>query len=358
VIQFNDIYRDRCVLVTGDSGFKGSWLSLWLQILGAKVCGLALEPDTKPSHSELLKLAMPTFRGDIANYDWLASSMDSASPEIVFHLAAQPLVRKSYRVPRETWMTNVMGTVNLLEACRYQPSIRAIVLITTDKVYQNQEWAWGYRECDRLGGHDPYSASKACCELVASSFRASFLANPNSPLLASIRAGNVIGGGDWCEDRLIPDVVRATMSRKSLEIRSPKATRPWQHVLECLSGYLLVGQKLLEGDSSIATAWNIGPDSADNRTVSEILAGIKHHWPQVSWHTTATAQLHEANLLCLDNSMAKLKLGWKPVWPLKTSLAKTAEWYRAFTESGDILSSSQLQEYLSAALEAGCCWVR
>lgn len=269
--QFSDIFRNKRVLLTGHTGFKGSWLAIWLTGLGAQVIGVSLSPETEPNHWDLLGLDLDDRRVDIRDADAILNIFTETKPELVFHLAAQPLVRRSYRDPLETWSTNVMGTANVLDACRLTESVRAIVVVTTDKCYENQEWPWGYRENDRLGGHDPYSASKAGAELVAASYRHAFFSNEDGPLLATARAGNVIGGGDWSEDRLIPDLVRATVNNQSLEIRSPNATRPWQHVLESLSGYLLLGQKLLEGQKDFAAPWNFGPEPEGNRSVAEVL---------------------------------------------------------------------------------------
>lgn len=348
--SLENAYRGRSVLVTGDSGFKGSWLCRWLQSLGARVTGYGLAPATTPNHWDLLSFSYPSHRYDITDISRLASTVKQAAPEIVFHLAAQPLVRRSYSEPLLTWSSNVMGTANLLEACRHQPSVQAIVLVTTDKVYRNQEWSWGYREDDPLGGHDPYSASKAACELVAASYRASYFSAPDAPLLATVRSGNVIGGGDWSEDRLIPDLVRAVSTSSAIEIRSPNATRPWQHVLECLSGYLLVGKRLLAGDRSCAAAWNFGPDSNDNRRVIDILEAIKVFWPEVMWQVHPAPQLHEAKLLYLDNSKAKSLLGWKPVWTLDVALEKTADWYRSHAELGRVLTDEQIAEFVDESL--------
>jgi len=353
---FRDIYSGRSVLVTGHTGFKGSWLALWLKTLGADVTGLALEPDTKPSHWDLLKLDIADKRIDIRDADKVKEALSIAKPEIVFHLAAQPLVRRSYVEPLETWSTNVMGTVNLLEACRNQPSVRAIIIITTDKCYENKEWAWGYREIDRLGGHDPYSASKASSELVVSSYRQAFFNKPDSPLIASVRAGNVIGGGDWSEDRLIPDLVRAINNKKTLEIRSPNATRPWQHVLESLSGYLSLGQEMLEGNKNFAQAWNFGPSQEGNRTVGDVLSCMKAEWPILDWTITDSPQPHEANLLYLDSSKSHQLLKWKPVWSLDDSLKETADWYRTQMEQGAVISQIQLDKYIKKARQAGLKW--
>ncbi len=351
-------YKNRRILVTGHTGFKGSWLSLWLAELGAKVVGLSLDPATTPNHWDLLGLSIDDNRIDIRDFAKTAAVVERFQPEIVFHLAAQPLVRRSYRDPLLTWSTNIMGTANLLEACRLTPSVQAIVAITTDKVYANQEWAWGYRETDRLGGHDPYSASKACCEIVADSYRKAFFETDQRCLLATVRAGNVIGGGDWSEDRLIPDLVRATTSGTTFEIRSPHATRPWQHVLESLSGYLLVGEKLLQRQTEFATAWNFGPNSEDNRQVVEILDALKLHWPKINYRLSAPPQYHETNLLYLDNSLAKSKLQWQPVWSLQTALTHTAHWYKSHFADQTALSQQQLGQFIKDARTAGHTWAQ
>ena len=353
---FNDIYRDTSVLVTGHTGFKGSWLALWLKSLGAEITGIGLEPNSKPCHWDLLNLDIIDKRIDIRDAQKVKDTINIAKPKIVFHLAAQPLVRRSYSNPTETWSTNVMGTVNLLEACRQQPSVRSIIVITSDKCYENKEWAWGYREIDRLGGHDPYSASKASCELVVASYRKAFFNMPNSPLITSVRAGNVIGGGDWSEDRLIPDMVRAIKDNKTLEIRSPNATRPWQHVLESLSGYLLLGQKMLEGKRDFASVWNFGPNQDGNRTVSDILLCMKNDWPLIDWKITRSPQPHEANLLYLDSSKAHQHLEWEPVWSIDESITATVAWYRTFLEQNKIISSAQLADYIKKAQTAGLKW--
>lgn len=353
---FADQYRGRRVLLTGHTGFKGSWLALWLTELGADVTGIALAPETSPNHWDALGLKIDDNRLDVQDSAALARVVARTQPEIVFHLAAQPLVRRSYRQPLETWSTNVMGTANLLEACRHTPSVRAILVVTSDKCYENQEWPWGYRETDRLGGHDPYSASKAAAELVVASYRNAFFHAPNAPLLASARAGNVIGGGDWSEDRLIPDLVRAVASQVPLEIRSPLATRPWQHVLESLSGYLLLGQRLLEGQRELAQGWNFGPEAEGNRTVAEVLTQLNTHWPELTWQTTAHPQPHEANLLYLDSTLAKTQLGWKPIWSLQDALIATADWYRTFLASGHTDSRAQLTRYIAAAHATGVKW--
>lgn len=338
-------FAGRRVFVTGHTGFKGAWLCLFLARLGARVSGYALAPATEPSLFDLAGVA-DTLDGhclaDVRDPAALAAAMQAARPELVLHLAAQALVRDSYADPASTWSTNVMGTVNLFEAVRACPSVRAALVVTTDKCYQNMHWPWGYRENDRLGGNDPYSASKAGAELVAHSYRASFFAD-NGPLLATARAGNVIGGGDWSTDRLIPDAVRAMRQGSPLLIRHPDATRPWQHVLEPLHGYLLLAARLLAGDSACADAYNFGPDAADNLAVRDVLDGLAAHWPALSWQVDGARQtMHEAALLYLDSSKARRELTWQVRWPLDSGLRHTAQWYaaaardpqgvRAFTE--------------------------
>jgi CDP-glucose 4,6-dehydratase len=355
---FGDIFRNKRVLVTGHTGFKGSWLALWLNELGAEVTGISLPPATEPNHWDLLKLPIKDQRLDIRDFAALRQVFNTVKPEIVFHLAAQPLVRRSYYDPLETWATNVIGTANVLEACRQTTSVRAVAAITTDKCYENREWPWGYREQDRLGGHDPYSASKAGAELVVASYRSAFFESETSPLIATARAGNVIGGGDWSEDRLIPDLVRAIAMNRSLEIRSPQATRPWQHVLESLSGYLLLGQKLLKGDKAFAEAWNFGPEPEGNRTVTEILSKINREWERMCWHVTESPQPHETKLLYLDSAKARRVLNWHPVWNIDTTLEKTAEWYRKWLEDANIISYQQLTEYVDAAKCAKIGWAQ
>jgi len=357
MIQFGDCYRGSRVLITGHTGFKGSWLAYWLDELGADVSGISLDPDTQPNHWDQLNLAIGDQRLDIRNTDGVNAAVQKIRPEFVFHLAAQPLVRRSYRDPIDNWSSNVMGTAHILEACRHVDSVKAIVAITTDKIYANEEKTQGYRESDPLGGHDPYSASKAACELLIDSYRKAFFSDENLPLLASARAGNVIGGGDWAEDRLIPDLVRAVTESELLLIRSPHATRPWQHVLECLAGYLLLGQRLLEKRRDFAEAWNFGPHSEANRTVAEILNSLQTHWPDLKWERTDSPQPHEATLLYLNNQKATEKLEWQPIWSLDQALQATADWYRIFHEQGVTSTGKQLATYVADAYSAGASWV-
>lgn len=356
---FGGIYRDRRVLVTGHTGFKGSWLSLWLSELGAEVAGYSLAPAAGPDHWSALGLAMRSVEGDILDAALLERAVADFQPEIVFHLAAQPLVRESYRIPALTFATNVTGSVNVYEACRKAGSVRAVVGITTDKVYRNREWEWGYRENDPYGGHDPYSASKACAEIATDSYRDSFWPNAkygtaHRTLLATARAGNVVGGGDWAADRLVPDFVRAASRGEALTVRNPDSTRPWQHVLEPLGAYLLLGSRLFQGDVSCAEGWNVGPENEGVVPVSKVVERLQAAWPDVRarWQPDPDAP-HEANLLKLDISKIRTRLGWRPVWDSATTFARTAEWYRWYHETGEPRSREQLREYAQAAIDAG-----
>jgi CDP-glucose 4,6-dehydratase len=355
VKPFGGTYRGRRVLITGHTGFKGSWLAAWLVQMGAEVTGFSLNPDTTPNHWDLLRLPIADLRGDIRDLSAIQEAVHASHPEIVFHLSAQPLVRRSYQDPLETWSTNVMGTANVLEACRKAKNLAAVVVVTTDKVYANKECAQGYREDDRLGGHDPYSASKAACELVVDSYRKAFFGD-SAPLIATARAGNVVGGGDWSVDRLIPDVVRAVNCGQSLEVRSPDATRPWQHVLECSAAYLVLGEHLLAGKRAIAQAWNFGPNAEDNRTVASILTELQTHWPELRWHRSEAQHPHEAGLLFLDSSKAEAILGWRPVWNLSATLAATANWYRQHALTQQPPTYLQLSNYVESAVIARSPW--
>jgi CDP-glucose 4,6-dehydratase len=344
---FNNIYDQRRVFVTGHTGFKGTWLCAWLEKLGAKTIGFADHQRNIPCHYELLNIPLNHQEGDIRDYSRLRDAIKEHQPEIVFHLAAQPLVRRSYTDPLETFSTNVLGTANLLQAARECDSVKAAVVITTDKVYENKECEQGYRETDTLGGYDPYAASKACAELVIGSYRQSFYESEGK-LLASCRAGNVIGGGDWAEDRLIPDLIRAAAKGETTAIRMPQAVRPWEHVLEPLSGYLQLGQMLLEGKTEFAEAWNFGPDATGHETVGEICRLASQHWSKIKVETTAHADRHETTLLKLDCTKAKQRLNWQSVWNLQQTVEKTVEWYREYYEHGKILTWEQLEGYLEA----------
>jgi CDP-glucose 4,6-dehydratase len=353
---FGAAYRGRRVLVTGHTGFKGSWLCLWLNALGCDVSGLALDPPTTPNHWDQLKLPIRSHLVDVRDEAGVRAVFAMERPEMVFHLAAQSLVRRSYAEPVATWATNVMGTAHVLEAARHTSELQALVVVTTDKCYENREWPWAYRESDRLGGHDPYSASKAGTELVAASYRSAFLNHPGDALIGTARGGNVIGGGDWSADRLIPDLVRSVAAGEPLIIRSPLATRPWQHVLDCLSGYLLLGQRLLAGDTVCADAWNFGPDGMGNRTVEQVLTALSQIWPKMRWQVASDPQPHEAGLLQLDSAKAKVKLGWRPVWDFTAAIGHTANWYRRWLDDGSTASADQVAQYCADAEKLGLVW--
>jgi CDP-glucose 4,6-dehydratase len=351
---FGNFYNGRKVLITGHTGFKGSWLSILLKWLGADVYGYALEPNTVPS---LYRLAdadrfVSSTIGDIRDYDLLFKALEKHQPEIVIHMAAQPLVRESYRNPRETYEVNVMGTVNLLEAIRNAGSVKAVLNVTTDKCYENKEWHWGYRETDTLGGYDPYSNSKACSELVTSSFRNSYFNSGDSVIhgvaLATARAGNVLGGGDWAEDRIIPDFIRAIIRHEKLKIRNPNAVRPWQHVLEPLSGYLLLCEKLCTKGGEFADSWNFGADDLDVKNVEWIAGRICQLWGEnASYLIDSSPQPHEAGYLRLDCSKAKAMLGWTPEWNIETTMEMTVSWYKAYLGKADLhqISINQIEQY-------------
>ena len=331
-------WRAKRVLLTGHTGFKGSWLSLWLQSMGATLRGLSLTPPTEPSLFNVARVAegMDHQIADIRDYSAVKSAFHDFKPEIVIHMAAQPLVRLSYKQPIETYATNVMGTVHVLEAARHCGSVRAIVNITTDKCYENREWVWGYREDEPMGGHDPYSSSKGCAELVSSAYRRSFL-NDAAVGMATARAGNVIGGGDWALDRLIPDVFRALQDKQPVLIRSPNAIRPWQHVLEPLSGYLLLAERLYTGGRTDAEAWNFGPKDEDARTVRWIVEHLCDEWADgASWILQPGDHPHEASFLKLDISKARQRLQWAPRWSLETALNHITKWHRAWLIGEDM----------------------
>lgn len=344
-IMNTQFWAKKRVFITGHTGFKGSWLSLWLQELGAELCGYALSPATDPSLYELANVAsgMQSVIGDIRDLEHLSASIREFQPDILFHMAAQPLVRYSYENPIETFSTNVMGTVNVLEAARYCDSIKAVINITTDKCYENKEWVWGYRENDPLGGYDPYSSSKACAELVASAYRQSF-----SQTVASVRAGNVIGGGDWAKDRLVPDIIRALIQKQNVLLRNPNSIRPWQHVLEPLRGYLLLAEKLCE-NPKFAEGWNFGPYEQDIQPVSIITDKICKLWGSgASWIKENQQHVHEAQNLKLDISKARSQLGWSPRLNLENTLQYLVSWYKAFAEKQNMrnITLLQIQNYM------------
>lgn len=345
-------WKGRRVLVTGHTGFKGSWLTLWLRSLGAHVTGFSLPPPTEPAMYELAQVGEGILStiGDLRARDDVAKAMRAAAPEIVLHLAAQPLVRESYRSPLATYHVNVIGTAHVLEAARESPTVKSIVNVTTDKCYENREWTWGYRENDGLGGHDPYSSSKACSELVTSAYRASFF-HDGGPALASARAGNVIGGGDWAADRLVPDVLRAFQSRKPVRLRHPEATRPWQHVLEPVHGYLLLAEKLFEEGQPWAEAWNFGPDDTDVWSVGAVVAALAEAWgEEAAWEVDGARHPHEAGILKLDTSKARCRLKWRPSWRLSEALSRTVEWHRAWIAGKDMraVTIEQIRKYEAA----------
>jgi len=347
-------WKSKKVLITGHTGFKGSWLSLWLQSLGAHVVGYALSPPTSPSLFQVAHVAdgMTSITGDIRDLERVQAAVAEHRPEIVFHLAAQPLVRHSYENPVETYSTNVMGTVNVLEAVRQSGGVRVIVCITTDKCYENKEWLWGYRENEPMGGYDPYSSSKGCAELVISAYRRSYFSTEeygqHKVALGSARAGNVIGGGDWAEDRLVPDILRTIMADRPVIIRSPSAIRPWQHVLESLSGYLCLAERLWERGAEFAQGWNFGPNDEDARPVSWIVDRLTSLWDEnARWEVDSTQHHHEATFLKLDCSKAKSLLGWSPKLNLSTTLEWVIEWHRGHQRGENMryLTQAQIERY-------------
>jgi CDP-glucose 4,6-dehydratase len=337
------------VFVTGHTGFKGSWLSLWLQQLGAEVTGYALQPLTNPSLFEVAQVeqGMTSIIGDIRDDTMLSSAMRQAEPDIVIHMAAQPLVRRSYVDPVETYSTNVMGTVHLLESIRQTPTVRAVVNVTTDKCYENKEWIWGYRESEPMGGFDPYSSSKGCAELVSAAYRNSYfnIAKPagHPVAMATARAGNVIGGGDWAENRLIPDILRAIEKSQCVSVRNPQAIRPWQHVLEPLSGYLVLAEKLYTEGLQFAEAFNFGPVSEDAKRVDWVVEKIVTSWGNGASWKSYPDDVHEANFLKLDISKASAKLDWAPRWRLEVAIQHILDWHKAYL-SGDNMHDVTLRQ--------------
>ncbi|MCG2720730.1 MAG: CDP-glucose 4,6-dehydratase [Thermodesulfovibrionales bacterium] len=347
-------WKGKRVLVTGHTGFKGSWLSLWLQTKGVNTIGYALPPPTKPSLFEIAHVSdgMKSITGDVRDLEHIKSVISEYSPEIVIHMAAQSLVRYSYDNPVETYSTNVMGTVNVLEAVRYSDVVRVVVNITSDKCYENREWHWGYRENEAMGGHDPYSSSKGCAELVTSAYQRSYFSGSSSSghcvSIATARAGNVVGGGDWAPDRLIPDIMNAIMENRSAMIRYPNAIRPWQHVLEPLRGYLYLAEMLWQQGRDFAGAWNFGPSDVDSRPVSWVADRLTNSWGDgASWESDSIQHPHEATYLKLDCSKAKSLLGWSPKLDLNTNLQWIAEWYRAYLQKKDMrrVTEAEIHRY-------------
>jgi len=361
---FQNVYRNRRVLVTGHTGFKGSWLCCWLKNQGAELCGIALPMPAGPNHASLLKTQMRSETCDIREPEKVLRVVTDFRPEIVFHLAAQALVRPSCREPAETFDINVMGTVNVLEACRRTPSVRAIVAVTSDKCYENRGDGHACEENDPMGGVDPYAASKGCAELVISSYRRCFFpedgfGRSHRTLLASGRAGNVLGGGDWAEDRLVPDIMKAAAENRTAKLRDPDATRPWQHVLEPLSGYLALGQKLLEGRPEFAAGWNFGPDDPREITVGQCAAVLAAAWPQIRYKAASAANApREAKRLRLNCTKARERLFWHGVWSPEEALRRTAEWYRAYYTDGTIRTAEDLSDYVRAAEAKELAWTK
>jgi len=348
----SEFWKNKSVFLTGHTGFKGGWLALWLSSMGAKVTGYALAPNTTPNLFDMLaidSLIEQSHIADIRDLATLQKAMSEAKPDIVIHMAAQPLVRYSYANPVETYATNVMGTVHILESTRTIESVRATVVVTTDKCYENRERGAGYREDEAMGGFDPYSSSKGCAELVSSAYRQSYFSK-SANHLASARAGNVIGGGDWSEDRLIPDAIKAFESGNTLMIRNPLATRPWQHVLEPLSGYLILAQSLFQDGEKFSSAWNFGPKDADNRSVQEVISSLCQQWgPDAKWQQDSSSQPHEAGLLKLDCSKASKQLRWEPKWNLETAIEKIIQWHKAYLakENMQVITLNQIDQYIN-----------
>lgn len=343
----NEFWQDRKVFITGHTGFKGSWLSLWLQHMGAEVCGYSLDAPTEPNNftTSSVSSEMLSIIDDTRNRDAVFRVMQQFQPEIVFHLAAQPLVRESYKDPFNTYETNVMGTLNVLDAARQTSSVMSTINVTTDKCYENREWAWPYRENEAMGGYDPYSSSKGCSELLTSAFRRSY----NMPL-ASARAGNVIGGGDWADDRIVPDALRAWSENSTLTVRYPEAIRPWQHVLEPLGGYLQLAELVYKNPKKYSESWNFGPSEDDAKPVRYILDYMKESWGNdVSWKVDGENHPHEAHFLKLDISKAKTYLDWKPRWSLHQALDATIEWHKAWLNKQDMreITISQIDRYMN-----------
>lgn len=351
---FGGVYYNKKVLITGISGFKGSWLAKWLGMLGAKVSGIGLEPESSRSHFSLLGLTYHNV--DIRNVDKLKEIIEEEQPDLIFHLAAQALVRKSYHEPIVTYETNIIGSLNLYSACTERPNLKGIVSITSDKVYENKEQLWPYRETDELGGFDMYSSSKACMELMTASFTRAFEHKLSFPIVTA-RAGNVIGGGDWAEDRLIPDMVRAAEKKESVHIRHPEAVRPWQHVLEPLSGYLILGKNLLSSNSTITGAWNFGPITQTFISVEEVLKLAQTKWNKIKFEfDRPNDKLHEAGILAVDSSKSNKLLKWTPVWATHKAIDVTISWYKSFLNTQEVNTMNDIRNYVADAKEQKLNW--
>jgi len=338
-------WQGKRVFLTGHTGFKGSWMGAWLTRLGARVTGFSLAPETRPSHFALLPKQYESLENDLRDLEAVTSALRRTNPDVVVHMAAQSLVRASYADPVGTYASNVMGTLHVLESIRQTPSVRVALIVTSDKCYENRETMKPYVESDPIGGHDPYSSSKGCAEILTSSMRRSFFSE-SSCLIASVRAGNVIGGGDWAVDRLIPDCIRAWTNREPVRIRNPQAIRPWQHVLDPLSGYLQLAEALYASNRELAKGWNFGPTLDSAWPVERIVDAVKARLPAFDFFVEPSSE-HEANLLTLDSEQARRELGWRPRWAIETALEKTLEWYAAHRASGELLTDKQIGEHMS-----------
>ena len=354
--MFGGIYRNKRVLVTGHTGFKGSWLCKWLNHLGAEVFGYSLNPSTEPNHFDLSNPNVNSHINNIKDLNSVRDFITKSEPEIIFHLAAQPLVIESYKEPLETFTTNIIGTANILEAARYTDTVKAVIIITTDKCYKNKECIYGYRETDELGGYDPYSASKACTELVTESYKNSFFKEDNTGLLiASARAGNVLGGGDWTSNRIFKDIAIAASEKEKLILRNPESIRPWQHVLEPLSGYLLLGQLLFQNRKEFAEPWNFGPSYNSNITVRELVNIVKKRWNDIEVEFEKP-KIYESKYLMLDSSKAYNKLKWKPVWEIDLTVNNTIDWYKNYYEKKIVKTDDQIVNFIQDAQKNKLSW--
>jgi CDP-glucose 4,6-dehydratase len=358
---FNGVFFGKKVLVTGHTGFKGSWLSYWLYKMGAEVYGVSLEPPTIPNHHSLISFHHESYIQNINDFEKLTSIFSKINPDFIFHLAAQPLVRYSYENPIETYTTNVLGTLNVLNASRYLSNLKGVLIVTSDKCYENKEILWGYREYDEFGGKDPYSSSKGCAEILTSSIRSSYFnisdyESKHNVLIASARAGNVIGGGDWADDRIVTDMVKNASRKQNLMLRSPNATRPWQHVLEPLSGYLLIASRIFNRDMQMAEGWNFGPDLNSNCTVKQLVEKSKKYWDRINFELDTRNHPHEAHILMLDITKARKLLNWEPVWNFEQTVGFTINWYRDYYENNKVLTEEHLTQYVHNAKEKGIVW--